>query len=189
MLQHPSPGRNRTLRRTRRSRLHTPGFAALRGAAPLDGLMMRRAIDLAKGAAAIGEVPVGAVVYRGRRVLGEGFNQRESQDDPTAHAEMIALRQAAAELGSWRLSGCRLAVTLEPCPMCAGAIVNARVDQVIYGAADPKMGAVDSLYAICTDARLNHRCPVIGGVMSDECGRLLRAFFRRRRAESRRARR
>ncbi len=168
-------------RRPRRSRLFAPEALHPPGVSALDGMMMRRAVDLARQAAAIGEVPVGAVVYRGRRILGEGHNRRESQHDPTAHAEMIALRRAAAAIGSWRLNGCRLAVTLEPCPMCAGAIVNARLDRVIYGAADPKMGAVDTLYHLLSDVRFNHRCEVSAGVMAEDCARVLREFFRRRR--------
>ena len=148
-----------------------------------DRTMMARALELAQQAGAMAEVPVGAVVYQGDTLLGEGHNLRESANDPTAHAEMIAIRQAAAQVGSWRLIDCTLAVTLEPCPMCAGAIVNARVPRLIYGAADPKMGCVDSLHQLCTDARFNHRVAVMGGVEATAAGDLLRAFFRARRAK------
>jgi tRNA(adenine34) deaminase len=150
-----------------------------------DEAMMRRAIELAGQAAAIGEVPVGAVVYRDETVLGEGHNLRESAADPTAHAEMIALRAAARTVGSWRLDGCTMAVTLEPCPMCAGALVNARVGRLIYGARDPKMGCVHTLYELCTDPRFNHRLDVVPDVLADECGALLSDFFRMMRGKDR----
>jgi len=146
---------------------------------------IERAIELATIAASEGEVPVGAVVYRtetGER-LGEGANRRETDDDPTAHAEIIAIKQAATTIGDWRLNQCTLAVTLEPCVMCAGAIVNARVGRLVYGATDPKGGAIESLYEIAGDERLNHRLPVISGVHEQECGDLLRAFFRERRSK------
>ena len=151
---------------------------------PLDMAMMQQALALAERAAAMGEVPVGAVIYRGDEVLGEGHNLRESRADPTAHAEMIALRQAAARLGTWRLDACTMAVTLEPCPMCAGALVNARLERLIYGAADPKMGAVDTLYAICTDERLNHRIDVVPGVLAEPCADVLQRFFQARRGST-----
>lgn len=150
--------------------------------------MMRRAMDLAARAAAEGEVPVGAVVYRGTEIIAEGWNLREATFDPTAHAELIAMSQAGRSLQEWRLNDCSLAVTLEPCPMCAGAMVNSRLGRVIYGASDPKAGACHSLYEIPTDRRLNHRVEVIGGVLSDECGDLLRDFFRQRRRENKRRR-
>ncbi|MCH7791738.1 MAG: nucleoside deaminase [Planctomycetes bacterium] len=142
--------------------------------------MMRRALDLAKEAAAMGEAPVGAVVYEtdSGRVVGEGSNRREIDNDPAAHAEHIAIRAAAKRIGDWRLNHCTLAVTLEPCPMCAGLIVNARVGRLVYGAADPKAGAVQTLYQITTDERLNHRVEVVAGIMADECARVLSAFFR-----------
>lgn len=161
--------------------------APIHDATPTDVGMMRRALRLAGEAAALREVPVGAVVYRTAtgEVLGEGFNRRESDADPSAHAEMIAIRAAAARLGDWRLNDCTIAVTLEPCAMCAGLIVNARVGRLIYGARDPKAGAVASLYALTTDARQNHRVDPIGGVLEAECGNVLRAFFR----DLRRARR
>lgn len=150
---------------------------------PTDLAMMRRALALAHTAAALGEVPVGAVVYENDLVLGEAHNRRELDRDPTAHAEMLALRQAAQALGSWRLENCSLAVTLEPCPMCAGALVNSRVARLIYGATDPKMGSVDTLFHLCTESRFNHRVTVISGVMADACGQILREFFRLRRGE------
>jgi tRNA(adenine34) deaminase len=142
---------------------------------------MRLALDEARAAAAADEVPVGAIVEAAGRVVGRGHNQREQLADPTAHAEMIAITQAAASLGSWRLEGCTLYVTLEPCPMCAGAILQARVPAVVWGAADPKAGAVESLYRLFADPRLNHRVEHVGHVLADECGRLLTEFFRRKR--------
>ncbi len=145
--------------------------------------MMRLALRQAEAAARTGEVPVGAVVYRDGRVLAEGHNQRETKADPTAHAEIVALRDAARVVGSWRLDGCSIAVTLEPCPMCAGALVNARIERLVYGAADPKMGCVDTLYRICTDARFNHRLVVTAGVLADECGKILSEFFASRRSD------
>ena len=146
-------------------------------AAAADERWMQAAIGLAREAAASGEVPVGALVVHEDRVIGRGSNQREAWQDPTAHAELLALREAAKELGSWRLEGCDLYVTLEPCPMCAGALVNARVRRLVYGAVDPKAGAVETFYRIPTDARLNHRLEVTGGVLAEDCGQLLTAFF------------
>ena len=147
---------------------------------PTDLAMMRRALELADAAAAMRETPVGAVVYMTAtgRVLGEGFNRRETDRDPSAHAEHIAVLEAARAVGDWRLNHCTLCVTLEPCPMCAGLIVNARVGRVVYGADDPKGGAVRTLYTLLEDDRLNHRCEVIPGVLADESGERLRAFFR-----------
>jgi tRNA(adenine34) deaminase len=142
---------------------------------------MRLALDEARAAAAEDEVPVGAVVVAAGRVVASAHNQREQLQDPTAHAEMIALTQAAAALGSWRLEGCVLFVTLEPCPMCAGAILQARVPLVVWGAADPKAGAVESLYRLFEDPRLNHRVEHVGHVLAEECGHLLSEFFRARR--------
>ncbi|MCH8271531.1 MAG: nucleoside deaminase [Planctomycetes bacterium] len=141
---------------------------------------MRRALDLAKEAAAMGEAPVGAVVYETASglVMGEGSNRREIDNDPAAHAEHIAIRAAARKNGDWRLNHCTVVVTLEPCPMCAGLIVNARVGRLVYGATDPKAGAVQTLYQITTDERLNHRVEVVAGVMADECAHVLSAFFR-----------
>jgi len=143
---------------------------------------MRRALDFACRAAEEGEVPVGAVIVHEDRVIGEGFNQREALGDPTAHAEMIAITQAANNLGSWRLLDCTLYVTLEPCPMCAGAIVQARLPTVVYGTADPKAGACHSLFRLTDDARLNHRATVIGGVLRQECRAVLQDFFLKQRA-------
>jgi tRNA(adenine34) deaminase len=142
---------------------------------------MRLALEEARVAAEEDEVPVGAVIVAGGRVIASGHNQREQLNDPTAHAEMIALTQAAANLGSWRLEGCTLYVTLEPCPMCAGAILQARVPFVVWGAADPKAGAVESLYRLFEDARLNHRVEHVGGVLAPDCGRILSDFFRGKR--------
>ncbi|MDX2147702.1 MAG: nucleoside deaminase [Planctomycetota bacterium] len=142
-------------------------------------MMMARALELARRAASIGEVPVGAVVYRSDgSVLAEAYNRREVDGDPSAHAEFIAMRAAALAIGDWRLSDCSLAVTLEPCPMCAGLVVNARVARVVYGAPDPKAGAVDTLFRLLDDARLNHRAQVISGVMAEDAAALLRAFFK-----------
>ncbi|NDC63551.1 MAG: nucleoside deaminase [Planctomycetia bacterium] len=139
---------------------------------------MRLALDEARAAAAEEEVPVGAIVVAGGRVVASAHNQREQLADPTAHAEMIAITQAAAALGSWRLEGCTLYVTLEPCPMCAGAILQSRVPVVVWGAPDPKAGAVETLYRLFDDPRLNHRVDHVGHVLADECGRLLSDFFR-----------
>lgn len=151
-------------------------------ATSLDLTMMGRALVLAADAARAGEVPVGAVVYRGSKVLAEAANARDATGDPTGHAEMLALAAAGRALGDWRLTGCALAVTLEPCPMCAGAMVNARLDRLVYGADDPKAGACRTLYKITDDPRLNHRVPVvIGGVLADHCAALLRDFFAGRR--------
>ena len=142
---------------------------------------MRMALELAEQAYAIKEVPVGAVIVHGGRVIGAAHNQREQLRDPTAHAEMIAITQAAEALGSWRLTDCVLYVTLEPCPMCAGAIVNARVPSVVFGAADPKAGAVQSVFRLLSDARLNHRAEIVTGILEPECRAMLTSFFRERR--------
>lgn len=144
---------------------------------------MRKAIDQALIAAEQDEVPVGAVIVRQGRIIAAAFNQREQLRDPTAHAEMLAITQAAEAVGNWRLEDCTLYVTLEPCPMCAGAIVLARIPQVIYGTRDPKAGAVESLYQLLNDQRLNHRCEVIAGVMARDCGQLLTQFFQNKRAQ------
>jgi tRNA(adenine34) deaminase len=148
-----------------------------------DARFMHEAMREAELARARGEVPVGAVAVLGDRIVGRGHNLRETSRDPSAHAELIAMRAAAAYLSSWRLVGVQLYVTLEPCPMCAGAIVNARVARVVYGADDPKAGAVRSLYKLLEDARLNHRPEVVPGVLADECGAQLRAFFAEIRAK------
>ncbi len=155
------------------------------GVDDVDVRMMERAIELARAAGSNGEVPVGAIVYRDEEILGEAANNRETCCDPTGHAEMVALREAGNRLGSWRLEGCSMAVTLEPCPMCAGALVNARLKRLVYGAFDPKAGACTSLYDIPGDRRLNHRVEMIGGIEETRCAELLKAFFRRRRAEKR----
>jgi tRNA(adenine34) deaminase len=148
---------------------------------PYDGLM-RVALETAAAAARGGDVPVGAVVCGpDGRILGRGHNEREATSDPTAHAEVVALRRAAADLGSWRLEGCTLVVTLEPCTMCAGAAVLARVSRVVYGATDPKAGAVGSLWDVVRDRRLNHRPEVVSGVLAAECGDLLAGWFAQRR--------
>jgi tRNA(adenine34) deaminase len=139
---------------------------------------MEMALDEAAAAAAEDEVPVGAVIVSFERgVIGRAHNQREQLHDPTAHAEMIAITQAAQALCSWRLENCVLYVTLEPCPMCAGAIVQARLPLVVYGAADPKAGACDTLYTITSDARLNHRAQIVRGVLADRCAAVLSDFF------------
>lgn len=138
---------------------------------------MQAALAQAERAAAIGEVPVGAVVVLDGEVIGAGSNRREIDQDPLAHAELFAIREAARRLGSWRLVGASLYVTLEPCAMCAGAIVLARIDRLIYGAADPKAGYCGTLGDIPRDARLNHRVEVTAGVLSEECGQILRHFF------------
>jgi tRNA(adenine34) deaminase len=143
---------------------------------------MRMALRQAQLAAAAEEVPIGAVIVHEGHVIAAAHNQRETLHDPTAHAEMIAITQAAEALGSWRLIDCTLYVTLEPCPMCAGAIVQARVPQVVYGALDPKAGAVESLYKILSDPRLNHQSQLVGGVLGAECGGILTQFFQLQRS-------
>ena len=147
---------------------------------------MRQALELGRQAATQGEIPVGAIVVyhppgAPPRVIGQGYNRREADNDPSAHAEIVAMRQAGVALQSWRLLDCTLYVTLEPCPMCAGAMVQARLPRVVYGCADPKAGAVDTLFQLCTDSRLNHRLEVVPGVLADEAAALLRDFFAQRR--------
>ena len=145
--------------------------------------LMRFALEQARTAEANGDVPVGAVVVDGSgSVIGTGHNQRESTPDPTAHAEVLAIRAAAIARGSWRLDDCTLVVTLEPCTMCAGAIVLARLKLLIYGATDPKAGAVGSLWDVVRDRRLNHRPEVLSGVLAEDCQDLLRGWFERRRS-------
>lgn len=148
---------------------------------PEDLFFQQLALQEAQQAALEGEVPVGAIIVHHNQVIASAHNQRETLRDPTAHAEMIAITQAAESLGAWRLEDCTLYVTLEPCPMCAGAIVQSRIPRVVYGASDPKAGAAESLYRILTDQRLNHRCDVIAGALAEECGQLLSEFFRSRR--------
>ena len=148
----------------------------------LDEHWMRRALELASQAAVEDEVPVGAViVYQGRMIAG-AYNQREQLRDPTAHAEMIAITQAADAIGGWRLEGCTLYVTLEPCPMCAGAILQSRIPRLVYGALDSKAGAVDSLFRLLDDPRLNHRVTTTGGVLDRNAAAMLSDFFRQKRA-------
>ena len=155
-----------------------------REAEEIDVLMMGRALELAREAARLGEVPVGAVVALDGRVVSGAFNLRETIHDPTAHAERLALTLAGRSLGRWRLDDCTLYVTLEPCVMCAGAIVHARVGRLVYGAADPKAGACRSLYRLVDDRRLNHRVPATSGVLGRECGEILSLFFQDRRDSS-----
>jgi tRNA(adenine34) deaminase len=149
-----------------------------------DQEMMRRALDLAREAAGMGEVPVGALIVRDGKLVSQAFNLRETLHDPTAHAERLAITLAGQALGSWRLEGCTLYVTLEPCPMCAGAIVQSRIPRVVYGAADPKAGACASLFQIVSDPRLNHRSQITAGVLERECGEILSLFFQDRRGFS-----
>jgi tRNA(adenine34) deaminase len=147
----------------------------------LDERMMRLALVQARGCLDAGDVPVGAVIARGGELLTAAGNARERLRDPTAHAEVLALREASVVSDSWRLDGCTLYVTLEPCAMCAGAVVLSRIDRVVFGARDPKAGFAGSLGNLLQDDRLNHRLDVTAGVLDDECGELLRAFFRDRR--------
>jgi tRNA(adenine34) deaminase len=149
-----------------------------------DERFMRAAIKAAAIAEENGDVPIGAVIVYENQIIGKAYNQREQLQDPTAHAEIIALTQAAAAIGSWRLEGCRMYVTLEPCPMCAGALVLSRMDRLIFGCDDSKAGACKSLYNIVQDERLNHRLEVTSGVLREECSRLLQDFFQKRRTEN-----
>ena len=142
---------------------------------------MRLALEEARAAAAGGDVPVGAVIVRGDEILARQGNAREREQDPTAHAEILALRQASSAIGSWHLEGCAMVVTLEPCAMCAGAIVLARVDRLVFGASDPKAGFAGSLGDLVRDGRLNHEVDVTVGVLAEECGEILRSFFAERR--------
>ncbi len=143
----------------------------------VDEQFMHRALAEAESALAEDEVPVGAVIVHAGRVIASAHNQREQLRDPTAHAEMIAITQAAESMGSWRLEGCTLYVTLEPCPMCAGAILQARIPTVVYGATDPKAGAVRTLYRLLDDPRLNHRCTIVPELLAEPCGEILSRFF------------
>jgi len=147
----------------------------------LDERLMRVALDAAASCERSGDVPIGAVVARGDEVLAAAGNARERLQDPTAHAEILALREASGAVGSWRLDGCTLYVTLEPCAMCAGAAVLARIERLVYGAPDPKAGFAGSLGNLVQDERLNHRVELTSGVLAEECGDLLTAFFRARR--------
>jgi len=148
-----------------------------------DERFMRVAIDAAQIAEENGDVPIGAVIVYKDQIIGKAYNQREQLKDPTAHAEIIALTQAAAALQTWRLNGCTMYVTLEPCPMCAGALVLARMDRLVFGCDDPKTGACGSLYDIVRDERLNHRLKVTSGVLMDECSQLLQDFFQKKRSD------
>jgi len=142
---------------------------------------MRLALEEARSAAAGGDVPVGAVIVRGDEILARAGNAREREQDPTGHAEIMALRQASRAIGSWHLEGCALVVTLEPCAMCAGAVVLARLDRLVFGASDPKAGFAGSLGDLVRDGRLNHEVDVTVGVLAEECGEILRSFFAERR--------
>ncbi|MDI6843296.1 MAG: tRNA adenosine(34) deaminase TadA [Anaerosomatales bacterium] len=149
-----------------------------------DVAYMTIALEEARAAAEEGEVPIGAVVVCDGAVIARAHNRRETDADPTAHAEMIAIREAARKLGRWRLSDCTVYVTLEPCPMCAGAMHQARIERLVFGARDPKAGAVGTLYDLSSDERLNHRFTVTSGVLAEECAAVLRRFFERLRQES-----
>jgi tRNA(adenine34) deaminase len=149
-----------------------------------DQKFMKIAIESAKIAEENGDVPIGAIIVHKNQIIGKAYNQREQLKDPTAHAEIIALTQAAAALENWHLNGCTIYVTLEPCPMCAGALVLSRMDRLVYGCDDPKTGAVKSLYNIVTDGRLNHRLEVTSGVLADECTKQLQDFFQHRRGKN-----
>lgn len=153
----------------------------------VDAVFMAEALRIAEAAAAAGDVPVGAVVVLDGEIIGRGGNTREVAADPTGHAEVVALREACRAVGRWRVDGATLYVTLEPCPMCAGTIVNARVARLVYGASDPKAGAVRSLFRLCDDARLNHRLTIREGVDAERCADVLRRFFKAARAKRRAA--
>jgi len=146
-----------------------------------DAMFMARALELARLAAAAGEVPVGAVIVKDGAIVAEGWNRPIGSNDPTAHAEIVALREAAARLGNYRLTGCELYVTLEPCAMCVGAMLHARLARVVFGAPDPKTGACGGAVALASEAKLNHQSAFEGGVLADECGALLKRFFAGRR--------
>jgi tRNA(adenine34) deaminase len=150
----------------------------------LDERLLKIAIDLAQRASAWNEVPVGCVIHHApsNRIIGQGFNRRIVDHDATGHAEIVAIREAGRRLKDWRLEDCTLAVTLEPCCMCAGAIVNSRIARLVYGASDPKGGGVESLFQLCSDSRLNHRTQIVGGLFKDECGKMLTEFFKAQRA-------
>jgi tRNA(adenine34) deaminase len=160
-----------------------PGSGVSQEDAARDERYIRSAIDQAAIAQANGDVPIGALIVHQGVIVAKAYNEREQLKDPTAHAEIIALTQAAAALESWRLEGCTLYVTLEPCCMCAGALVLARIDRLVYGCDDPKAGACNSLYNIVQDPRLNHRLEVTRGVLAQQCSEQLRAFFQRRRGK------
>lgn len=144
-------------------------------------IYMKIAIDMARKAADRDEVPVGAVVVHNGRIISRAYNLREAKKDPLAHAELLAIKKAARKLRGWRLEGCRLFVTLEPCPMCAGAIVNSRIEEVVFGAYDPKAGALGTLYDLA-EGKLNHKPKVTGGVLKEECAKILKEYFSRKRS-------
>jgi tRNA(adenine34) deaminase len=149
----------------------------------VDNLFMREALTSAQSARELGEVPIGAIIVHEGGIIGRGYNLRETSQDPTTHAEMIAIKQAATQLGSWRLLDCTLYVTLEPCVMCMGAIILARIPRLVYGCRDPRVGAAGSIYNFSIDERFNHRVATTEGVLGDECSALLSGFFQERRAE------
>lgn len=146
-----------------------------------DEFYMGKALEEAQIAYAVGEIPIGAVIIYKKKAIARAYNLRESLPDATAHAEVLAIEKACRALGTWRLTGCTLYVTVEPCPMCAGAIVNSRLDRVVYGCDDPKAGAVRSLFRIVDNPSLNHSCAVTSGIRADECADLMKRFFRERR--------
>lgn len=148
-----------------------------------DSYWMGKALNLARKAECLAEVPIGAIIVKDGAIIGRGFNQRESKNDPSAHAEMIAIRQASRKLAAWRLTGTTLYVTLEPCPMCMGAILLARIDRVVFGCFDPKGGAAGSLYNLSADFRLNHQVELLSGIMKAECSEILSNFFRKLRKD------
>jgi tRNA(adenine34) deaminase len=150
----------------------------LKGQGVLDESFMRQALELAREAASLGEVPVGAVAVKDGRIVGTGLNRREIDKDPFSHAELVAMRRAAETIGAWRLTGVTVYVTLEPCAMCAGALVQSRVTRLVFGASDPKAGAVGSLYDLARDPRHNHRLEVTNGVLAEECSAELTQFFK-----------
>jgi tRNA(adenine34) deaminase len=151
----------------------------------LDKRFMQMAIRQAAIAEENGDVPIGAVIVHENKIIAKAYNERQQLNDPTAHAEIIALTQASEAIGSWRLHGCTIYVTLEPCPMCAGALVLARIDRLVFGTEDPKTGACGSLYNIVQDSRLNHQVQITSGVLMEDCKEQLQAFFQRRRQENR----
>ncbi len=148
-----------------------------------DEFYMGKALEQAKIAAAVGEIPIGAVIIYQKKAIARAYNLRESLPCATAHAELLAIEKACKALNRWRLTGCTLYVTVEPCPMCAGAVVNSRLDRVVYGCADPKAGAAESLFHLLDHPSLNHRAAVTGGVRQEECAALLKDFFRQRRQQ------
>ena len=149
-----------------------------------DGAWMERALELAALAADVGEVPVGALVIKDGEIIGQGHNRNLLDNDPTAHAEIVALRQAAARLGNHRLTGCTMVATIEPCSMCAGALIHARIARLVYGAADPKAGAAGSILQVINHARLNHRMELTAGVLAEKCSEILQKFFRQKRQQT-----